>query len=231
MQILFLVSAHNSLSQRVWIALTELAHDVPVAVAESSWATETAVWAHAPDLIVCPFLKTVIPESIWRRHCDLIVHPGPRGDRGPSSLDWANELDKPDWGVTVLQATGDVDAGEVWGDANVQHAQGREEPPLSARGPSRGGVVLDAIDRLVLVGVAPSPRTRAALGPCLPLIGQEVPRDRLAVRSHRACPAESTRQRRSPRRARRNRQQALSPIWGLPGADAAWPAGRTNRSA
>ena len=114
MQILFLVSAHNSLSQRAWIALTELGHDVAVAVVDSPRRMETAVWAHAPDLIVCPFLKTLIPESIWRRHCCLIVHPGPRGDRGPSSLDWAIELDKPDWGVTVLQATGDVDAGEVW---------------------------------------------------------------------------------------------------------------------
>ena len=138
MQILFLVSAHNSLSQRAWIALTELGHHVAVAFVDSASAMETAVRAHAPDLIVCPFLKTMIPESIWRRHRCLIVHPGPRGDRGPSSLDWAIEFDKPDWGVTVLQADGEFDAGEVWATSTFNGAEGGEEQPLSARGPSRG---------------------------------------------------------------------------------------------
>ena len=36
------------------------------------------------------------------------------GDRGPSSLDWAIELGAREWGVTVLEATGEVDAGDVW---------------------------------------------------------------------------------------------------------------------
>ena len=177
MQILFLVSAHNSLSQRAWIALTELGHDVTVAVVDSSCAMETAVRAHAPDLIVCPFLKTLIPESIWRRHYCLIVHPGPRGDRGPSSLDWAIELDKSDWGVTVLQATGDVDAGRGVGDANVQHAQGREEQPLSARGPSRGDRGGPRRDRQTCVGRGSAigkDGCSVAPGPCLPLMAQEV---------------------------------------------------------
>ena len=43
-----------------------------------------------------------------------IVHPGPRGDRGPSSLDWAIELEMAEWGGTVLEATGEVDGGCVW---------------------------------------------------------------------------------------------------------------------
>ncbi|MGV9631383.1 hypothetical protein, partial [Streptomyces sp. NPDC003487] len=29
------------------------------------------------------------PEDVWREHTCLIVHPGPPGDRGPSSLDRA----------------------------------------------------------------------------------------------------------------------------------------------
>ena len=178
MQILFLVSAHNGLSQRAWIALTELGHDLGVAVVDSSGAMEAAVRAHAPDLIVCPFLKTLIPESIWRRHCCLIVHPGPRGDRGPSSLDWAIELDKPDWGVTVLQATGDVDAGEVWATSRFSMRKAAKSN-LYRHEVRRAAVdaILDAIDRLVLVGAAPSGRTRGASvapGPCLPLMGQEV---------------------------------------------------------
>src|SRR5690349_12121829 len=98
-RILFLVSAHNGLSQRAWVALTELGHDVAVAVVDADAEMEAAVATHEPGLIVCPFLKRMIPESIWSRYRCLIVHPGPVGDRGPSSLDWAIELGMRAWGV------------------------------------------------------------------------------------------------------------------------------------
>ncbi|MDP1633260.1 MAG: hypothetical protein Q8L69_01095, partial [Gallionellaceae bacterium] len=42
------------------------------------------------------------------------VHPGIVGDRGPSALDWAIMRDCADWGVTVLQASGEMDAGDIW---------------------------------------------------------------------------------------------------------------------
>ena len=118
LRILFLVSAHNSLSQRAQIALTELGHTVEVAVVETGEAMEAAVARHQPELIVCPILKKIIPESIWSKHRCLIVHPGPVGDRGASSLDWAIELGAEEWGVTVLEATGDVDGGAVWATRN-----------------------------------------------------------------------------------------------------------------
>lgn len=178
MQILFLVSAHNSLSQRARITLTELGHDVAIAVVDSRSAMEAAVRVHGPELIVCPFLKTMIPESIWARYCCLIVHPGPRGDRGPSSLDWAVELEKSDWGVTVLQATGEVDAGEVWATSTFSMRKAAKSS-LYRHEVRRAAIeaVLDALDRLVLVRGAPSPTAHAAsvaLGPCLPLMTQEV---------------------------------------------------------
>ena len=118
LRILFLVSAHNGLSQRAWIALTELGHDVAVAVVGDAAAMEAAVAEHDPELIVCPFLKTRIPDSIWRGCPCLIVHPGPCGDRGPSSLDWAIELGLSDWGVTVLLANAEFDAGQVLATRN-----------------------------------------------------------------------------------------------------------------
>ena len=117
-RILFLVSAHNGLSQRAWIALREQGHAVEVAVVDSAAAMEVAVGEHDPELIVCPFLKTRIPEAIWRKRPCLVVHPGPFGDRGPSSLDWAIELGATDWGVTVLLANGEFDAGEVLATRN-----------------------------------------------------------------------------------------------------------------
>src|SRR6185437_9859657 len=80
----------------------------------SSAAIAAAVARHAPELIVCPMLKTIIPESVWANHRCLVVHPGPKGDRGPSSLDWAIELEMAEWGVTVLEASGEVDGGDVW---------------------------------------------------------------------------------------------------------------------
>jgi putative two-component system protein, hydrogenase maturation factor HypX/HoxX len=114
LRILFLASAHNSLSQRVFVALTEVGHKVTVEVVDSSAAIEAAVARHAPELIVCPMLKTFIPDSVWNEHRCLVVHPGPKGDRGPSSLDWAIELEMAEWGVTVLEATGEMDGGDVW---------------------------------------------------------------------------------------------------------------------
>jgi putative two-component system protein, hydrogenase maturation factor HypX/HoxX len=117
-RVLFLVSAHNGLSQRAWIALRERGHAVTVAVVHSAAEMQTAVAEHEPELIVCPFLKTRIPETIWRRRGCLVVHPGPVGDRGPSSLDWAIELGATDWGVTVLLANGEFDAGEVLATRN-----------------------------------------------------------------------------------------------------------------
>jgi putative two-component system hydrogenase maturation factor HypX/HoxX len=113
LRILSLVSAHNSLSQRARIALSELGHDVRVAVVDSAEGMEAAAAEHHPELVVCPFLKRMIPESIWAEHRCLVVHPGPVGDRGPSSLDWAIELGAREWGVTVLQANGIADAGAV----------------------------------------------------------------------------------------------------------------------
>ena len=114
LRILFLVSAHNSLSQRAYIALTEQGHEVSVATVESPEAMEQAVARHQPELVVCPFLKKIIPESVWKSHRCLVVHPGPAGDRGPSSLDWAVDLKMGEWGLTVLEATDEIDGGDIW---------------------------------------------------------------------------------------------------------------------
>jgi putative two-component system hydrogenase maturation factor HypX/HoxX len=120
LRILFLVSAHNSLSQRAQIALTELGHSVDVEVVETGEQMELAVERHRPELIVCPILKKIIPESIFAKHRCLIVHPGPVGDRGPSSLDWSIELGMGEWGVTVLEASAEVDGGDIWGTRNFR---------------------------------------------------------------------------------------------------------------
>ena len=74
MRILFLTTAHNSLSQRLWIELGERGHDIRVCVAETGEAMIAAVSREAPDLILAPMLKIAVPEELWSRHLCLIVH-------------------------------------------------------------------------------------------------------------------------------------------------------------
>ena len=74
----------------------------------------SSVAEHAPELIIAPMLKSAIPEAIWSRYICLIVHPGIKGDRGASSLDWAIMTGEKTWGVTILQAAAEMDAGPIW---------------------------------------------------------------------------------------------------------------------
>jgi putative two-component system protein, hydrogenase maturation factor HypX/HoxX len=178
LRVLFLVSAHNSLSQRAWIALTELGHEVTVAVVDSAAAMEAAVEEHRPQLIVCPMLKRMIPESIWARHRCLIVHPGPWGDRGPSSLDWAIELGAREWGVTVLEANGEADAGDVWATRRFPTREVGKSS-LYRHEVRRAAIeaLVEAMGRIVDGSGAPDPAElglSAPAGRARPLMGQDV---------------------------------------------------------
>jgi putative two-component system hydrogenase maturation factor HypX/HoxX len=158
MRILFLVTAHNSLSQRAQIALTEEGHEISVAVVSAALEMEAAVARHRPELIVCPMLKAIIPPSITSRHRCLIVHPGPKGDRGPSSLDWAIELDADRWGVTVLEASDEVDGGDVWASRTFRMREGGKSS-LYRHEVRRAAVdaVVQAVRDVAAGDVAPEP--------------------------------------------------------------------------
>src|SRR6266567_8398921 len=114
MKIVFLTTAHNSLSQRAYVELVDRGHTVIVAIASSAEVMIEAVNREHPDLIVAPMLRKVIPASIWQTHPCIIIHPGIKGDRGPSSLDWAILNACEEWGVTLLQAGVEMDAGDIW---------------------------------------------------------------------------------------------------------------------
>ncbi|KAB7703991.1 hydrogenase maturation protein [Bacillus aerolatus] len=118
MRILFLTTSHNSLSQRAFVELTDKGYEVEIQLATSDDAMIESVARVKPQLIIAPFLKTAIPELIWRSHICIIVHPGIKGDRGPSSLDWAILNDEMEWGVTLLQADAEMDAGDIWSSQN-----------------------------------------------------------------------------------------------------------------
>ena len=120
MRILLIASAYNSMTQRVHAELADVGHEVSVELALGDQVMRDAVRRYDPDLVIAPMLTRAIPADIWSARPCFIVHPGPCGDRGPSSLDWAIMTGAERWGVTVLQANAEMDAGDIW--ASVEFA-------------------------------------------------------------------------------------------------------------
>ena len=118
MRILFLTHAFNSLTQRLYAELVARGHEVSIEFDIADSVTQEAVALWQPELIVAPFLKRRIPESVWRHHRCIVLHPGIVGDRGPSALDWAIMNGETQWGVTALEANADMDAGDIWASEN-----------------------------------------------------------------------------------------------------------------
>ncbi|GAA0635556.1 hydrogenase maturation protein [Streptomyces thermocarboxydovorans] len=149
MRILLIASAYNSLTQRVHAELRDRAHTVAVEVTATGDDVRAAVERHAPDLLLAPMLKTVVPRDVWTRHTCLIVHPGPVGDRGPSSLDWALQEGAAEWGVTVLQAEAEMDAGPVWATAGflVPPGAGKSDLYRNELADAALDAVLTAVER------------------------------------------------------------------------------------
>jgi len=147
MRILLIASAYNSLTQRVHAELGDRGHEVAVELALGDGAMRDAVRRHQPALVIAPMLTTAIPADIWSAVPCFIVHPGPRGDRGPSSLDWAIMEGARRWGVTVLQANAEMDAGDIWASAEFTM-------PRCSKGSLYRTEVADAALKAVLTAVA-----------------------------------------------------------------------------
>jgi putative two-component system hydrogenase maturation factor HypX/HoxX len=148
MRILLLASTYNSLTQRVHGELAGRGHEVAVELALGDEMMRRAVRRHGPDLVIAPMLTAAIPADIWSARPCFIVHPGPRGDRGPSSLDWAIMDGATWWGVTVLQANAEMDAGDIW--ASAEFAM----PPACSKSSLYRTEVADAALEAVLAAVA-----------------------------------------------------------------------------
>ncbi|WQF80892.1 Putative enoyl-CoA hydratase/isomerase, formyl transferase, ClpP/crotonase-like domain superfamily [Colletotrichum destructivum] len=184
MNILFLCTAHNSLSQRLYLALSK-SHTITIEYALSDEAMIEAARLAKPNLIICPFLTTRVPSEVYETYLTLIIHPGPPGDAGPSALDWVlmgddgteadpealirngtwSEFGRPYWGVTVLQAVEEFDAGPVW--AFEQFPLQIDSPDITKSSIYRGPVTraaltatLAAIERIQTASIqAASPYT------------------------------------------------------------------------
>jgi hypothetical protein len=69
MRILFFVTAHNSLSQRVFTALSDSthSHQLSVEYATSPEAMIEACELVKPDIILCPFLTRKVPQEVYEK--------------------------------------------------------------------------------------------------------------------------------------------------------------------
>jgi len=159
MRILLIASSYNSLTQRARAELQDRGHAVSVEVTPDSAAVRDAVGRHAPDLVVAPMLKAVVPRDVWSKRLCLIVHPGPVGDRGPSSLDRAIQDGATEWGVTVLQADEEMDAGDVWASVAFRVPEvGKSDLYRNELSDAAMTALHLAVER-VAAGAAPRPQT------------------------------------------------------------------------
>ncbi|MEV7602124.1 hydrogenase maturation protein [Kitasatospora sp. NPDC089797] len=159
MRILLLASAFNSLSQRLYAELRDRRHRVDVQLADDGEELTEVVARLRPDLLLAPMLRTAIPEEVWSRLTCLVVHPGPPGDRGPSSLDRAIQEGRTDWGVTVLQAEREMDAGPVWAWAPCRLPErGKSDVYRNEVSDAAVTAVLLAVERVASGSHAPQPQ-------------------------------------------------------------------------
>jgi hypothetical protein len=138
-----------------------------------------------------------VPKQVYDKYLTLIIHPGPPGDAGPSALDWVlmgdtGEIDDPakllkhlgtgpcepgrsHWGVTVLQAIEEFDAGPVW--AFDQFAIDIDDPSLSKsevyRGPVTRAAVSATLAALARVKAVSSVSGHGTDGPYSPTLQPE----------------------------------------------------------
>ncbi len=118
MKILLIVSAFNSLTQRVFTYLKDSGHVVSVQFAINDDEMIEACKRFQPEIILCPYLKKFVPKEIFLKIPTFIYHPGIRGDRGHNALDYALLEDKKEWGVVILKANEEFDAGEIYSEVN-----------------------------------------------------------------------------------------------------------------
>lgn len=158
MRILFLTHSFNSLAQRLYVELTERGHEVSVEFDIHDAVTLEAVQRYRPEVIIAPYLKRAISEAVWRNYRCLVVHPGIKGDRGPSALDWAILNGEREWGVTVLQANAEMDAGDIWAEVRFP-MRAASKSSLYRNEITEAGVaaVTRALERMEGGGFSPEP--------------------------------------------------------------------------
>ncbi|HIP18839.1 MAG TPA: hydrogenase [Sulfurovum sp.] len=118
MKILLLCTAFNSQTQAVYTALKDRGDEIAVAYAISEGQMLDEIGVFEPELILCPYLKRYLPESIYENYPTYIFHPGPLGDRGPNALEYALKSHTKVWGVVIFEANALYDGGDIYAQEN-----------------------------------------------------------------------------------------------------------------
>jgi len=181
--VLLLSNAFNSMSQRLWLNLLEQGYQVHFESVENEEEIgqiyrEKVMDGNGGfnfDVVLCPFLTKRIPEELFLATPEgapkvLIVHPGIKGDRGISSIEWclldphnSNDGDGDYWGVTVLEADEEMDCGAIWSSKNFELARDCTNYPLSKSNLYQKEIISTAaqcVDEALFkmkCGVAPEP--------------------------------------------------------------------------
>jgi len=113
MKILLLISSFNSLSQAIFTKLRDRGDSISVTFAINEQQMKAEIEEFEPELILAPFLKAFISKEIYEKYPTYIFHPGPIGDRGPNSLEYALLSDTKEWGVVILRANELYDGGNI----------------------------------------------------------------------------------------------------------------------
>ncbi|WP_292657835.1 enoyl-CoA hydratase-related protein [Nitratifractor sp.] len=117
MRIALLVSAFNSLSQAVFCRLADMGHEVCVVYAIHPEQIRQELLEHNPEIVLAPYLLRYIPPEVYTLRPTYIFHPGPRGDRGPDSLEHALSRSEGKWGAVWLEAAEALDSGDILAEA------------------------------------------------------------------------------------------------------------------
>jgi len=122
MKILLLCTAFNSQTQAVYTWLEDRGEELAVSYAIDEKQILEEIERFSPELILCPFLKRYLPESIYAHYPTYIFHPGPIGDRGPNALEYALQSHTKRWGLVILRANKFYDGGDIYAqqDFNVR---------------------------------------------------------------------------------------------------------------
>ncbi len=114
MKVLLLCTAFNSQTQAVYTWLEDRGEELAVSYAIDEIQMLKEIEKFSPDLILCPFLKRYLPESIYANYPTYIFHPGPKGDRGPNALEYALQSHTKRWGLVILRANELYDGGDIY---------------------------------------------------------------------------------------------------------------------
>lgn len=143
MKILLLCTAFNSQTQAVYTRLQDRGDEVAVIFAINDEQMLEDIGDFEPELILCPFLKSYLPATIYEKYPTYIFHPGPRGDRGPNALEYALRSHTKEWGVVILRANSEYDAGNIYTE---KHFKVRETYKASLYRQEIVQASLDALD-------------------------------------------------------------------------------------